>query len=85
MNGDDEVIGEEEYLLSNATTISLEEVPMAVDRFHGACYPAHIDREANGIIAVLGTLPDTPDFKAVELHFEKNRQSYKEEFHLEQK
>ena len=64
----DNVLGVEEHLLSNATGVSLDEsVPLAA-KYHGVCYPAHIDREANGILAVLGMLPDTPRFSCVELH-----------------
>ena len=62
LNGEDEPIGTEEDLLINATSISLEEVPALVQPFGGVAYPAHIDREANGIIAVLGDFPKTPFF-----------------------
>ena len=75
----------EEDFLTNATEISYEEVPELVDRYGGACYPAHIDREANGVIAILGTLPEEPDYPCAELHFMKNVASYTKEFHLENK
>lgn len=64
----DEVIGVEPDFLSNATTITLEESVPLTERFGGVCYPAHIDREANGILAVLGALPPTPAFSCAELH-----------------
>ena len=67
-DSEDNVIGEEEHLLSNATTISIEEAPKLVESFGGICYPAHIDRDANGIISVLGTFPKTPHFTCAELH-----------------
>lgn len=85
LDGEDEVIGEEEDFLTNATTISYEEVPEIVEKYRGACYPAHIDREANGVIAILGTLPEEPDYPSVELHFAKNIEAYTEEFHLQDK
>ena len=85
MNGDDEVIGFEQDYLTNATEITLEEAPVLVERHHGVCYPAHIDREANGIIAILGTLPETPEFCNVELHFAKNVAAYKAEYGLQGK
>ena len=85
LDGEDEVIGEEEDFLTNATTISYEEVPELVEKYGGACYPAHIDREANGVIAILGTLPEEPDFPCVELHFKKNAEEYTRDFHLEKK
>jgi len=67
MDSNDNVIENEKYLLSNATTLSLEEIPNLTESFGGICYPAHIDRDANGIIAILGTLPPTPKFNAVEI------------------
>jgi len=85
LNGEDELIGEEEDFLTNATTISYDEVPEIVNKYNGACYPAHIDRQANGVISVLGTLPEEPDFPAVELHFEKNIDGYTKEFGLQNK
>ena len=66
LDKDDNVIGEEMYLLSNATNISIEDAPRLAERFGGVCFPAHIDREANGIIATLGTFPETPHFNVVE-------------------
>ena len=85
LDGDDEIVGTEPDFLTNATEITLEEVPALADRHHGVCYPAHIDREANGIIAILGTLPETPVFRTVELHFSKNEAAYTEEFGLQDK
>ncbi len=82
---DDEPIGKEEHLLSNATMISLDEAPEIVERFGGVCYPAHIDRDANGIVAVLGTLPETPKFHCVEIRDLENIQAYKERFKLDDK
>lgn len=82
MNGEDEVIDYEVYLLSNATTISVEESLPLVESFGGVCYPAHIDREANGIIAVLGDLPPTPAFPTVELHDGDREGEYRERYGL---
>ena len=68
MNADEEILREECDYLLGATNLSLEDVPEAVARYGGVCYPAHIDRDANGVIAVLGTFPETPTFSVVELH-----------------
>lgn len=64
----DEVIGHEDNLLPNATTISIDESLELVEQFGGIAYPAHIDREANGILATLGFFPPEPKFKCVEFH-----------------
>ncbi len=85
LNEDDEIIGKDEHLLSNATMISLEEAPALVSRFGGVCYPAHIDRDANGIVAVLGTLPESPDFRCVEIRDLENIKPFKERFKLKDK
>ena len=80
LDGQDEVIGEEADFLTNATNIMVDEVPELVKRFHGVCYPAHIDREANGIVAILGVFPEFPPFTAAEVHDDKNRIPLMNEF-----
>ena len=85
MNGKDEVIGEDEHLLSNATTISLDEAPELVKSYGGVCYPAHIDRDANGIIAILGTVPPTPAFNVYEMRDGNRISEYKEKYGLSDK
>ena len=80
MNSSDEVIGKDEFLLSAATDITLEELPSLVDNFGGICYPAHIDRDANGIINILGTIPKTPVFNFYEVKDGCNIDGYSENF-----
>ena len=80
MDENDEVIGTEPFLLSNATEITVEEAPALVERFGGVCCPAHIDREANGIVAVLGVFPETPPFSCAELHDPANAADYRARF-----
>ena len=70
INGEDEPVGEEEHLLINATNLSLEEAAALARQHRGAAIPAHIDRESNGLLAVLGGFPEQPDFPAVELRDE---------------
>lgn len=82
MNADDEIISEDEHLLTVATDISIEDLPALVNEFGGICYPAHIDKDANGIIAILGTVPDQPYFRAVELHDPKKLENYKNDYRL---
>ena len=81
----DAVINEEKNLLSNATLISVEDVPDHVAKFGGVCYPAHIDREANGIISTLGTFPETPFFSCIEFHDRKKITEYKDKYSLTEK
>lgn len=82
LDGDDNVIGKEEHLLTNATTVSIEDVPALVSMYNGICYPAHIDRSSNGIIAILGTLPPTPHFDCVEIRSPELVGEYCEKYDL---
>ena len=84
-DGDDNPIGEEEYLLPNATTVSLDEVPQIVDKYNGVCYPAHIDRPANGIIETLGFMPPYPVFNCYELYDLNKKAEYEEKYSLKDK
>lgn len=68
MNGDDEVIGVDDWFLPMATTLSIEDAAKLCVVHGGVCWPAHIDRPANGILAVLGAFPDDPPFGIAELH-----------------
>ncbi len=68
MDDEDNIIGTDENLLSVATTITLDEAPDIVESFGGVCYPAHIDRQSNGLLAVLGDFPETPHFNTAEVH-----------------
>ena len=72
----DEITGEEEDLLINATALSLEDAAALVKEHNGAAVPAHVDREGNGIIAMLGDLPEAPAFAAVEYRDEANAACY---------
>ena len=68
MDENDEKLGEEEFLLINAVDISLDEAHTEVTRRGGVCFPAHIDRSSNGIVAMLGDFPPEPRFTAFELN-----------------
>ena len=66
MDAEDNLLGIDEYLLSNATLLPLEEAVALARGFDAAVYPAHVDREANGIIAILGDIPPELGFTAAE-------------------
>lgn len=67
LDANDNVIGTEPYLLSNATDIPVDLAPDYILQFGGICYPAHIDRQANGILAVLSAFPPELKFSCAEL------------------
>ena len=85
LDGEDNIIGEDKYLLSNATSVSLEEVPKLAESFGGIAYPAHIDRQSNGVIEVLGTFPETPHFGIVEINRREKVEEYVKKYSLEDK
>ena len=63
--------GEKQFdkLLITATDISIMELPALVREYGGICYPAHVDRESNGLLAVLGLWPEDLDVTAAEVRF----------------
>ncbi len=67
MNEIDEKTGEVEKLLINATTLSIEDIKREVENLDGICIAAHIDREKNGIVAILGCVPDELKFSTLEM------------------
>ena len=82
LNRNDEVLFTVENLLINATSITINEVSRVVNSFGGVCYPAHIDRDANGIIAILGTIPSEPSFAFYELHDSCNIDEYSTRYNI---
>ena len=82
LDSEDEVIGTDEHLLINATTISIDEAYDLANQFDGVAFPAHIDRDSNGIIAYLGIFPSEPDFKTVEVYDKSKLEDLKENFEI---
>lgn len=66
LDENDEVVGTEPYLLPPATSLPIEEAFKLASSYGAFCFPAHIDRPSNGILGILGTLPDHPFFPVVE-------------------
>ncbi len=65
-DSDNEITGEEtRYLLSGATE-DIYTVCLRIKEYGGKAVPAHIDREANGILAILGEIPPDLSFDALE-------------------
>ena len=84
MNELDEPVGEEEYLLINATDIGFDDVYDAVTRFHGIMIPAHLDKSTTSLISNLGMIPPDSKFTCAEVrHLEKLHGLMKEHPYLE--
>ena len=80
LDSEDQVIGFEDNLLVNATLLDLDSLYSFANCFNALVYPAHIDREANGIVSVLGTIPREPEFSAYEFHFASSVNRYISKF-----
>ena len=83
LDSEDNVIGEDENLLSNATAITIDDVSEIVNEFGGVCYPAHIDRMSNGIISILGTIPDDSEFTLYEIHSKDQIEKFSKEYSID--
>lgn len=79
MNEKDEIIGEEKYLLVNATTLDIYSLFNVVKECGGATVPAHIDRTSYSVISNLGFIP--PDLKTDTIEITKpNVEAWKKEY-----
>lgn len=67
LDKDDNIIGEYEYLLPVACSLSVDDVYEMACRYDAATVPAHIDKTSNGMIGILGMMPETPVFNCVEI------------------
>ena len=57
----------EHKLLLTACDISIMELPDVVAEYGGLCWPAHVDRDSNGLFAMLGTWPEELNVAAAEI------------------
>lgn len=80
LGNEDEVLGTEENLLISATTLTVENAVKLVSEYNGTAYPAHIDRESNGIIAILGDIPPEPNFTCCEFNDRNNIEEYRKKY-----
>ncbi len=64
---EDNIIGEEENLLINATDIPFDRLYDLVEEYKGVMIPAHIDKEVNSLIKNLGFIPGNSRFKTAEV------------------
>lgn len=67
MDAEDDVVGEVELLLVNATDLDIYDVYNAAKKLGGVALPAHIDRSSCSILSNLGFFPPDIDFSAVEI------------------
>ena len=63
---DENIKGEIEHLLINATSIGFSDVSRELKPFGGVMIPAHVDKTTTSIISNLGFIPPDSDFKTFE-------------------
>ncbi len=80
MDAEDEPIGEEEMLLISATDLWMTDAIELVHKHGGHVRPAHIDRESNGIVSILGDVPSEYNFNFVEFNDKNNIPDYYEKY-----
>lgn len=78
MDENDQIIGEEDRLLINATSLTSDDIFLLVRSLGGAVIPAHVDRPANSMLSNLGWIPQELDIKYLELSGKCDKYAYKE-------
>ena len=76
LDGEDNQIGTEKKLLITATDLWASEAIELARSFGAHVRPAHIDRQSNGMIAILGDVPSEYSFNFVEFNDAENKDEY---------
>jgi len=79
-DGEDNVIGEFDDLLISATDLWMSEALELARSFGAHVRPAHIDRESNGMISILGDVPTEYGFSFVEFKDGESIEKYFENY-----
>jgi len=80
MDEEDEIIREEQRLLSFATDLSFEDVIDSVWDLGGIAIPAHIDRPSYSVISNLGLLPDNDKLGVLEVSQYGDYEAYAKQY-----
>ena len=80
LDGEDEQIGSEEKLLISPTTLPIDDAIKLAKKYGAHVHPAHIDRESNGIIAILGDIPMEYGFDCLEFNDSDNIEKIAERY-----
>ena len=67
MDEQDQVIGEEERYLINATTITADALPSLIANYNGIAIPAHIDKSTKSMLSVFGFIDLSLGYRIFEL------------------
>ena len=72
----DRTVGQEDRFLLDAADIRFDRAERLAEAFGGAAFPAHADRQAFGVVGVLGALPPGAGFAAAELSAACDRERF---------
>lgn len=67
MDENDAIIGEQEKLLISSLPFTLDECVEMIRERGGVAVPAHVNKDANSLLANLGFFPDEIDFATIEV------------------
>lgn len=67
LDAEDEPVKQIEHALIFSTTLSFEKAVEAVRAHQGIVLPAHINRQSNGVLSMLGFIPEGMNFTAIEV------------------
>ena len=85
MNEFDEKTGEEENLLIAAIDLSIDYIYNTAKDYNAVAVPAHIDKDMNGLIAILGDFPEYMEFKAAEIKDKSKIADIQQKYNLRDK
>lgn len=84
IDSDNNIVGELDRLLLIGATEGIYELNCRIISMGGKAVLAHIDRDANGILAILGTIPNDLEFSLIEFSKHATADIKKEYSHLKQ-
>ena len=82
MDDTDQILGNEEILLTTASGISIDDVVAEVSRFNGVVFPAHLDRASYSVLSVLGFMYPEMNFTCAEFTHKAYIPQYEEKHPL---
>lgn len=85
LDGEDQLVGTEETLLISATDLWIQEALDLARSFGAHVHPAHIDRESNGIVSILGDIPPEYNFGCFEFNDSDRISDYRARFSMIEK
>lgn len=72
---DDQIRGEVDYLLINASEISFDSAASLAESFGGVAIPAHVDKEANSAVSTLGAIAPESGYMSYEFSDIRRREA----------